>query len=166
MGPPWGHKNTGELREPPAWGRSPLVVLYLLEMFKHLDILPGYPLDQLRPCWHLEWAMVTVVLSAGGSNNFGTSPSRASPFPCARTTGLLFLGVPSAVGCQRTCQEEKIPCWCKCRSSPGQWCVCSLPGWEGLGVTQSLCPFHTQKKPLNPLHQLHKFNLGELHVLR
>lgn len=72
-------------------------------------------------------------------------------FPCARTASLLFPGAPSAVGCQRTCQEKKIPCWHKGTALVSGVCApCQAERHWGLLRTAALCPFHTQKNPWTP----------------
>lgn len=152
MGHSLGSTKCWRFKRAPSLSRISFGFLYLLEMFKHLNILSGYPLDQLRSCWHSERAMVTVVLS---THSLLVAHTILRPAPHVHPFSLcqrVFFppGALSSVGCQRTCQEEKIPCWCKSRSSPGQWRVCSVLGWEGLGVTQnsgSVSPSHTKKNP-------------------
>lgn len=159
---PWGHQNAGDLRASSLREISS-GFLYLLEMFKHLDILLGYPTEILQNlalgvsqghrahCWWLP--------------QFWDQPSMCIPFPCASTLNLLFPAAPSAVGCQ----EEEIPCDVNAGIAWLGLGTCVLPArLSGIGgySEQRLCVPFTHKNPLNPFHQLHKSNLGALHVLR
>lgn len=159
---PWGHQNAGDLRASSLREISS-GFLYLLEMFKHLDILLGYPTEILQNlalgvsqghrahCWWLP--------------QFWDQPSMCIPFPCASTLNLLFPAAPSAVGCQ----EEEIPCDVNAGIAWLGLGTCVLPArLSGIGgySEQRLCVPFPHKNSLNPFHQLHKSNLGALHVLR
>lgn len=149
---PWGQQNAGDLREPPAWAGSPLAFCIYWRCsniwISYQDILwtNWDPAGTWREPWS-PWSLAHT--HCWWLTRFWDQLLMCIPFPCAR--GFFFPpGALSSVGCQRTCQEEKIPCWCKSRSSPGQWRVCSVLGWEGLGVTQnsgSVSPSHTKNPP-------------------
>lgn len=155
MGHSLGSTKCWRFKRAPSLSRISFGFLYLLEMFKHLNILSGYPLDQLRSCWHLERAMVTMVLS---THSLLVAHMILRPAPHVHPFSLCQRGFFSPL--------EPFPLWdAKERARKRKFLadvkagaalvsgVCA-PCWAerdwGLLRTAALCPLHTQKTPPEP----------------